>query len=73
MVNKVILIGNLGQAPEMRFTGAGTAVTNIRLATHEVYNDKKGVKHEATEWHRVVGFGSLAEIANKGLVKGSKV
>ena len=71
MVNKVILIGNVGQDLEMRFTAAGTAVTNIRLATHENWKDKKGVKQESTEWHRIVVYGSLAELANKFLVKGN--
>jgi len=71
-MNLVILIGNVGQAPEMRFTAAGVAVTNIRLATHKSFKDKKtGARKETTEWHRVVIFGAQAEVANKGLVKGS--
>jgi single-strand DNA-binding protein len=72
MVNDVTLIGNVGQTPEMRFTNAGTAVTNVRLATHERWHNKTtGKKGEKTEWHRVVLYGGMAEAVNKGCVKGS--
>ena len=69
-VNKVILIGNLGADPEMRFTKAGTAVCNIRLATNEGYKDKEGVWQEKTEWHRVIVWGKQAETCGEYLKKG---
>jgi single-strand DNA-binding protein len=73
-VNKVILVGNIGQDPETKTTQTGTAVTNISLATSEVWNDKQsGEKQEKTEWHRIVFFGKLAEIAAQYLGRGSKV
>ena len=72
MVNKVILIGNLGADPEVRYTQNGTAVANFRLATTETWK-KEGGKEELTEWHRVVTFGRLAEICGEYLSKGSKV
>jgi len=73
-VNKVILIGNLGADPEARYTAGGTAVTNIRLATSDSWRDKQtGDMQERTEWHRVVFFARLAEIAGEYLRKGSKV
>lgn len=73
-INKVILIGNLGQDPDAKFLASGTAVTNISIATSESWKEKEsGEKHERTEWHRVVFFGKLAEIASKYLTKGSKV
>ncbi|WDR80014.1 single-stranded DNA-binding protein [Candidatus Purcelliella pentastirinorum] len=73
-VNKVILIGNLGQDPEIRYMQNGNAVTNITLATSESWRDKQtGENKERTEWHRVVLFGKLAEIANEYLRKGSQV
>ncbi|MDF1780917.1 MAG: single-stranded DNA-binding protein [Alcanivoracaceae bacterium] len=73
-VNKVILIGNLGAEPETRFMPSGGAVTNIRLATSESWKDKQsGQMQERTEWHRVVFFNKLAEIAGEYLKKGSKV
>ncbi len=73
-VNKAILIGNLGIAPETRRTPNGSQVTNIRLATTDNWTDKlTGEKHEHTEWHRVVFFGRLAEIAGTYLTKGAKV
>ncbi len=72
-VNKVILVGNLGANPEMRFTQGGQAVANLRLATTEKWTDKSGQKQEATEWHRVVVWGKLAEIAGQYLVKGRQV
>ena len=72
-VNKVILVGNLGQNPEMRFTQGGQAVANMRLATTERYTDKSGQKQEQTEWHTVVAFGRLAEICGQYLTKGRQI
>ena len=73
-VNKVILIGNLGVDPETRFMPSGGAVTNVRLATSENWKDKQtGEQRERTEWHRVVFFNRLGEIAGEYLKKGSKV
>lgn len=73
-INKVILIGNLGQEPETRFMPSGGAVTNITLATSETWKDKQsGQQQERTEWHRIVFFNRLAEIAGEYLHKGSKV
>ncbi len=73
-VNKVILIGNLGQDPEVRYMPNGGAVTNISVATSETWKDKNtGEQQERTEWHRVVMFRRLAEIAGEYLKKGSKV
>ncbi|WP_274520564.1 single-stranded DNA-binding protein, partial [Endozoicomonas atrinae] len=73
-VNKVILIGNLGNDPDVRYTPAGAAVANLSIATSEVWNDKQtGQKQEKTEWHRVVFFGKSAERAQQYLHKGSKV
>jgi len=73
-VNKVILIGNLGADPESRFAPSGDAICNRRLATTETWRDKAtGERREATEWHRVVFFGKLAEIAAQYLRKGSQV
>jgi single-strand DNA-binding protein len=72
-INKVILVGNLGQDPEVRYTPAGAAVTTISVATTEAWNDKEGNKQERTEWHRVVFFSRLAEIAGEYLKKGSQV
>ena len=72
-VNKVILIGNLGQDPELRYTPGGAAVTNFSVATNEVWKDNDGNKQERTEWHRVVLWRKLAEIAGEYLKKGSKV
>ncbi len=72
-VNKVILVGNLGANPEMRFTQAGQAVANLRLATTERWNDRNGQKQETTEWHRVVVFGKQAEIVGQYLTKGRQV
>ena len=73
-INKVILIGNLGNEPDSRFTQSGSAVTNISVATSETWKDKQtGQPQERTEWHRVVFFNRLAEIANEYLHKGSKV
>ena len=73
-INKVILVGNLGADPETRYTASGTAITNIRIATSESWRDKQsGEKQERTEWHRVVFFNRLAEIAGEYLRKGSQV
>ena len=73
-VNKVILIGNLGQDPEVRYMPNGNAVTNVTLATSDSWKDREtGQQQERTEWHRVVFFGKLAEIAGQYLRKGSKV
>lgn len=73
-VNKVILIGNLGQDPETRYTPNGTAVVNLNLATDESYKDREsGQMVPKTEWHRVVLFGKVAEVAAQYLRKGSKV
>jgi single-strand DNA-binding protein len=73
-VNKVILIGNLGADPEVRYMTSGDAVANIRLATSESWNDKNtGEKREITEWHRVVFYRRLAEIVSQYLKKGSSV
>jgi len=73
-VNKVILIGNLGRDPEVRYLPSGSAVTNLALATSETWRDKQsGEQQERTEWHRVVMFGRLAEIAGEYLRKGSQV
>ncbi|MGM0694784.1 MAG: single-stranded DNA-binding protein [Pseudomonadota bacterium] len=73
-INKVILIGNLGQDPEVRFTPSGTAVANLNLATTDTWMDKQsGQRQERTEWHRIVLFNKTAEIAQQYLRKGSKV
>lgn len=73
-INKVILIGNLGQDPETRYMPSGGAVTNITVATSESWKDKQtGQQQERTEWHRIVFFNRLAEIAGEYLRKGSKV
>lgn len=73
-VNKVIIIGNLGADPEVRYMPSGGAVTNIRVATSESWKDKQtGETQERTEWHRIVLYNRLAEIAAEYLRKGSKV
>ena len=73
-INKVILVGNLGADPETRQTSSGGAVTNIRLATTDAWKDRQtGEQQERTEWHRVVFFGRLAEIAGEYLRKGRQV
>lgn len=73
-INKVILIGNLGNDPEVRYMPSGSAVANITIATSEQWKDKdSGEKKEKTEWHRVSLFGRLGEIAGEYLKKGSKV
>lgn len=72
-VNKVILIGNLGRDPEVRYMPSGDAIANISVATTDNWKDKNGEKQEKTEWHRVAFFGKLAEIAGEYLKKGSQV
>ncbi len=72
-VNKVILVGRLGADPEVRYTSSGTAITNFRLATSTVINNKDGQKEEKTEWHKVVAFGRLGEICGEYLAKGRQV
>jgi single-strand DNA-binding protein len=69
-VNKVILVGRLGQNPEVRYTPSGAAVANFSIATNESWVDKSGQKQERTEWHRVVVWGKLAELCNQYLSKG---
>lgn len=69
-VNKVLLIGRLGNKPEIRYTNTGTGVANFNLATSENWNDKNGQKQERTEWHRIVVWGKLAELCEKYLDKG---
>lgn len=72
-VNKVIIVGNLGQDPEVRYMQNGNAVTNLSIATSESWKDQQGNQQERTEWHRVVMFRRLAEIAGEYLRKGSQV
>jgi len=72
-VNKVILLGNLGANPELRYTQGQQAVANLRIATTEKWTDKSGQKQEATEWHRVVVWGRQAEICGQYLTKGRQV
>ena len=72
-VNKVILIGNLGADPELKYTPSGAAVSNFSLATNESWVDGKGERQEKTEWHRIVVWGKLAEICHEFLKKGSKI
>lgn len=72
-INKVILIGNLGREPEIRYGADGSAITNITVATSETWKDKNGEKQDRVEWHRVVFFNRLAEIAGEYLKKGSLV
>ena len=72
-INKVILIGNLGQDPDIRYTPSGAAVVNMSIATDESYKDKGGQLVDKTEWHKVVVFGKLAEICGQYLKKGSKI
>jgi single-strand DNA-binding protein len=72
-VNKVFLIGNLGQDPELRYTGGGTAVCNMRLATNESYKDSDGELVEKTEWHNIVAWSGLAEVCGEHLKKGDRV
>ena len=72
-VNKVILLGNLGKDPELRYTPNGSPVANFTLATNEAWKDKDGNKQEHTEWHRIVIWGKLAEVAGEYLRKGGQV
>ncbi|UCE03242.1 MAG: single-stranded DNA-binding protein [Candidatus Latescibacterota bacterium] len=72
-VNKVILLGNLGADPELRYTNSGTAVANFRIATNERWNDRNGEQQERTEWHNIVAWGKLGEICGKFLKKGRPV
>lgn len=73
-VNKVIIIGNLGEDPDIRYTGDGKAIANISVATSDSWKDKQsGEQQERTEWHRCVCFGRLAEIVGEHLHKGSKI
>ena len=72
-LNKVMIIGNLGADPEVRYTQSGAAVGNFNVATNEVWTDKSGARQERTEWHRVVVFGKQAENCGKYLSKGRQV
>lgn len=73
-VNRVTILGNLGNDPEVKHTNSGSAIANLTVATSESWNDKAtGEKREAVEWHRVVLFGKLAEVAGEYLRKGSQV
>ncbi|BBP03324.1 single-stranded DNA-binding protein [Sulfuriferula plumbiphila] len=72
-VNKVILVGNLGKDPEVRYAPSGDAIANVTLATTENWKDKNGEKQEKTEWHRVSFFGKTAEVVGQYLKKGSQV
>ena len=72
-VNKVILLGNLGSDPEVRYTPSGKAVANFSLATSEQWTNKDGEKEEKTEWHRIVAWARLGEICGEYLTKGSQV
>ena len=71
--NKVILLGNLGADPEVRYTPAGQPVANFRMATNRHWTDKKGEKQQETQWHRIVAWGKLAELCGKYLSKGRQV
>jgi len=72
-VNKVIILGRLGQNPELKYTPSGSAVCQFSLATSENWTDKSGQKQEKTEWHRIVVWGKLAELCNQYLIKGRQV
>lgn len=72
-VNKVIVVGNLGRDPEVRFTPGGAAVANFSVATSENWTDKGGQKQERTEWHRIVAWGKTAELCGEYLKKGRQV
>jgi len=72
-VNRVILVGNLGADPELRYTASGMAVAKFRIATSETYTDKQGTRQERTEWHRITAWGKLAEICGQYLSKGRMV
>ena len=72
-INKVILVGNLGRDPEIRYTSGGASVANFTLATSERWTDKSGEKQERTEWHKIVAWGKLAEICGEYMSKGKQV
>ncbi len=73
-INKAIVVGNLGRDPEVRYSANGTAITNVTVATSDVWKDKQtGENQERTEWHRIVFFGRLAEVAGEYLKKGSQI
>ena len=72
-INKVILIGNLGANPELKYGSNGNAIVNLSLATSEAWTDKSGAKQERVEWHRVCLFGKLAEVISQHCEKGSKL
>ncbi|HEY0250623.1 MAG TPA: single-stranded DNA-binding protein, partial [Kofleriaceae bacterium] len=72
-VNKVILVGNLGADPDMRYTPSGQGVCELRVATSESWNDKNGQRQERVEWHRIVVWGKRAEVCSKYLSKGRQV
>jgi len=72
-INKAIIIGNLGQDPDMKYTASGTPIANISVATTEKWKDKDGNRQEKTEWHRVVFFKRQAEVVGEYLRKGSQV
>ncbi len=72
-LNKVLLIGNLGKDPEVRYTPGGQAVANFNIATNESWTDKSGAKQERTEWHRIVVWGKVAELCGEYLSKGRQV
>ncbi|WPD22050.1 MAG: single-stranded DNA-binding protein [Candidatus Electrothrix scaldis] len=73
MINKVILVGNLGADPELRYTQSGVPVATLSIATNERWKDKDGQQQEQTEWHRVIAWRQLAEICNEYYHKGTKV
>jgi single-strand DNA-binding protein len=73
MINKAIIIGNLGADPEVRYTQSGTPVATFSVATTERWKDKEGQQQESTEWHRIVAWNKLAEVCGEYLHKGSKV
>ena len=73
MLNRIQLIGRLGRDPELRYTQDGVALARLAVATHETWKDDQGQKQERTEWHRVVLFGKVAEIAREHLAKGALV
>lgn len=73
MMNKAMIVGYLGQDPELKYTESGSAVTNLRVATTRRYKDRDGNQVEQTEWHNVVAWGRTAEVANEYLAKGSMV
>lgn len=73
MINKVLLIGNLGREPELRHTQSGTAVASFSIATSENWTDNEGNKQESTEWHNIIAWKRLAELCSEYLKKGSRV